>query len=128
MVIDPPRFIRNSTLMDLSDIPLNVCCAGIRLGLQNPNDADLTFEVQAFVNDTLFVHNFTKKGDHLFVQDVVAGKEYIIQVIIANKYKKEIRTFNTRPLLGLLSANSVFFLTFIECVHKFAIIQLVRYS
>ena len=98
--IVPPNFISPSTPLDLSAIPPNTCCAGIQLGLQNPNNP-VEIQVQVSTGGGGEVErSFTRDGDVIYVEGLVAGTEYTIRVTVSNVFGSQMRSVTTTPLLG----------------------------
>ena len=99
----PPNFTSPSTPLDLSAIPPNTCCAGIQLGLQNPNN-HVEIRVQVSTDGGDFSEaNFTRSTtdmDIIYVEGLVAGTEYTIRVTVSNVFGTVERSVNTTPLLG----------------------------
>ena len=97
----PPNFTSPSTPLDLSDIPPNTCCAGIQLGLQNPNNpVEIQVQVSTGGGD-LSEANFTRSiTDIIYVEGLVAGTEYTIRVTVSNVFGSEMRNVTTTPLIG----------------------------
>ena len=95
--IVPPNFTSPSTPLDLSAIPPNTCCAGIQLGLQNPNNP---VEMQVQVSTCGGERSFTRDGDVIYVEGLVAGTEYTVRVTVSNVFGSEMRSLTTTPLIG----------------------------
>ena len=89
-----------STPLDLSAIPPNTCCAGIQLGLQNPNNP-VEIQVQVSTGGGDFSEAiFTTDMDIIYVEGLVAGTEYTIRVTVFNVFGSEMRNVTTTPLRG----------------------------
>ena len=95
--IVPPNFTSPSTPLDLSAIPPNTCCSGIQLGLQNPNNP---VEIQVQVSTDGGERSFTRDGDVIYVEGLVAGTEYTIRVTVTNVFGRVERSVITTPLIG----------------------------
>ena len=99
----PPNFTSPSTPLDLSAIPPNTCCAGIQLGLQNPNNP---VEIQVQVStgggdfsEARFTRSVTDM-DIIYVEGLVAGTEYTIRVTVSNILGMEKRIIIATSLIG----------------------------
>ena len=101
--IVPPNFTSPSTPLDLSAIPPNTCCAGIQLGLQNPNNP-VEIQVQVSTGGGDFseasLTRNTTDMDIIYVEGLVAGTEYTIKVTVSNVFGSEMRSVTTTPLIG----------------------------
>ena len=99
----PSNFTSPSTPLDLSAIPPNTCCAGIQVGLQNPNNP-VEIQVQVSTGGGDFSEaSFTRSTtdmDIIYVEGLVAGTEYTIRVTVSNVFGSEMRSVTTTPLIG----------------------------
>ena len=103
LYVVPPNFTFPLTPLDLSAIPPNTCCAGIQLGLQNPNNP-VEIQVQVSTDGGDFSEaSFTRSitdMDIIYVEGLVAGNEYTIRVTVSNVLGSEMKSVITTPLIG----------------------------